>query len=491
MRSLAIGYVVLIGLCLIVVKTVGDVSPILTVLLFGPRYLLAVPLLVLLIGVIVGRDALSGGVLLLGFFFVFWGLMDCRFALKRVPPTETLDLMTLNVKGEYGDRGEIANLVARERPDCVTLQECFGQDQTLPSEYELLRYGRLTFATRRPLLSCPEIEHAFRGSIQNVAVYDRPLEANEAKTLSRARMTMLDDPNRGSLESFEVNDVVVPIEGHKNFRELQNSRKLKNGFTYALNVMPELASDGFEVVLDYGTDYEGGNVHRIGDTLFIGTWGDKSVDWAKVKLSAGRAIELVVCVDRQEKSLDVYVDGTYADSAVACSSTLERRIRLGTFRGTTRTSGERRRFPDRLVKVVIELEGKAVEVFSLHNPTARLAFSNQISLQSFDEHCSSIARWVETGRDLTRPAVVMGDLNLPVESRTYRRCWGAYRNAFSAVGVGYGASKRTRFAGISYGTRIDHILFTRHFAPICSTLGAHVGSDHLPVLASLHFVDAN
>ena len=77
--------------------------------------------------------------------------------------------------------------------------------------------------------------------------------------------------------------------------------------------------------------------------------------------------------------------------------------------------------------------------------------------------------------------IVLGDFNLPVESRIYRRYWSAFKNAFSDGGLGLGHTKRTTRIGI----RIDHVLC----GPGCDVSSAHLGpdlgSDHLPMVAKL------
>ena len=56
------------------------------------------------------------------------------------------------------------------------------------------------------------------------------------------------------------------------------------------------------------------------------------------------------------------------------------------------------------------------------------------------------------------PLIIAGDFNMPVESTIYRRLWGAYVNAFSITGYGYGWSEKAPVRGIPIAVRIDHVL---------------------------------
>ena len=52
---------------------------------------------------------------------------------------------------------------------------------------------------------------------------------------------------------------------------------------------------------------------------------------------------------------------------------------------------------------------------------------------------SQLARgWADRA---TAPLLVGGDFNMPVESEIYRTYWSGFENAFSAAGLGYGASR--------------------------------------------------
>jgi endonuclease/exonuclease/phosphatase (EEP) superfamily protein YafD len=96
-----------------------------------------------------------------------------------------------------------------------------------------------------------------------------------------------------------------------------------------------------------------------------------------------------------------------------------------------------------------------------------------------EEESEHALAWIDRGGPM--PLIIAGDFNLPVESAIYRRNWSRFRNAFSEVGWGTGYTKHTRWWGI----RIDHVLSSSDVRPLQSHLGRDVGSDHLPLIASL------
>jgi endonuclease/exonuclease/phosphatase (EEP) superfamily protein YafD len=79
-------------------------------------------------------------------------------------------------------------------------------------------------------------------------------------------------------------------------------------------------------------------------------------------------------------------------------------------------------------------------------------------------------------------AIVAGDFNMPVESVIYRKDWSDCRNAFSAVGRGFGYTRILR----RFSVRIDHVLSCGEgWVPVRALVGPHLGSDHLPLIVDL------
>ncbi len=80
--------------------------------------------------------------------------------------------------------------------------------------------------------------------------------------------------------------------------------------------------------------------------------------------------------------------------------------------------------------------------------------------------------------------IIVGDFNMPFDSAIFRRNWSGYENAFSTAGFGFGFTKMTEKRGWSYGSRIDHILYTPPWHCKKAWVDADIGSDHLPLLAT-------
>ena len=75
--------------------------------------------------------------------------------------------------------------------------------------------------------------------------------------------------------------------------------------------------------------------------------------------------------------------------------------------------------------------------------------------------------------------IYLGDFNMPVESRIYRRNWASCQNAFSVAGRGFGY---TRFLP-QFSIRIDHVLSCGDAPiPTSAVVGPDLGSDHRPLI---------
>jgi endonuclease/exonuclease/phosphatase (EEP) superfamily protein YafD len=87
-------------------------------------------------------------------------------------------------------------------------------------------------------------------------------------------------------------------------------------------------------------------------------------------------------------------------------------------------------------------------------------------------------RWADA---LGGPSIVAGDFNTPPESRAYRAAWDDWTNAFTERGRGIGGTRLNGWIR----ARIDHILVDDAWRVVSAETGRDVGSDHLPVLATV------
>ena len=99
-----------------------------------------------------------------------------------------------------------------------------------------------------------------------------------------------------------------------------------------------------------------------------------------------------------------------------------------------------------------------------------------------DRESEELVRWLNEWDDL---AIVAGDFNTPTESHIYRRDWSQFKNGFDQAGTGFGFTKWTEFRSFNYGMRIDHILTSKDWRTQNIKLGQDIGSDHLPVMATV------
>jgi vancomycin resistance protein VanJ len=138
------------------------------------------------------------------------------------------------------------------------------------------------------------------------------------------------------------------------------------------------------------------------------------------------------------------------------------------------------------------LGGRTVRVTNLHLETPRDGFallrSGQVlrSIPTIREksHLRTIElaqaqRWVDRSPDL--PRIVAGDFNTPPESRAYRNAWSDWTNTWTRLGRGYGGTRLNGWIR----PRIDHILVDQGWLVIDARVGEDLGSDHLPVVATV------
>jgi endonuclease/exonuclease/phosphatase (EEP) superfamily protein YafD len=140
----------------------------------------------------------------------------------------------------------------------------------------------------------------------------------------------------------------------------------------------------------------------------------------------------------------------------------------------------------------LEVDGQPFHLVGLHLATVRRGLEalrarhiggmkENIELRRWE---SEVARAYAEDK-VDGPLVVVGDLNMPVESRIYRRYWGDLTNAFDECGFGYGYTKHTRL----FGVRIDHVLTDDRWRCHGVEVGDGRGSDHDPVIAELELLD--
>jgi endonuclease/exonuclease/phosphatase (EEP) superfamily protein YafD len=139
-----------------------------TIVLFGPRWIYALPLVVL-IPLCLFWDRRRWPVLLLGTIVLLFPVMDFRLPWGRLylPSGTQYRVLTCNLHNEECDFDALRTLISKERPDFVALQECsLGDVRPALAGYHVLNFDRLLVASRFPLrdvgqLSGQEPPHTF------------------------------------------------------------------------------------------------------------------------------------------------------------------------------------------------------------------------------------------------------------------------------------------------------------------------------------------
>lgn len=193
------------------------------------------------------------------------------------------------------------------------------------------------------------------------------------------------------------------------------------------------------------------------------------------------------CRDPLRRELAALLDGYHVDVSAGC---LASRFPIDSVRAMPQSQFER--VGGLLVTTYhVRTPGGPVALTNLHLETPRKGLewllgsrlglaptriADNITLRDIESRAAR--RWVERARG---PRLVIGDFNLPPDSRIYRASWSDLQNAWGETGVGFGY---TRLSGW-IRARIDHVLADEQFHVVQALVGADYGSDHLPLIADL------
>jgi vancomycin resistance protein VanJ len=139
-----------------------------TMMLFGPRWIYPLPLLVL-VPLCLLWDRRRWPVLLLGIAILWFPVMDFCLPWGRLfaPAGTRYRVLTCNLHNEECNFDALRTLILREDPDFIALQECsVDAARSVLSGYQVLNSDRLLVASRFPLqaineISGPEPPHVY------------------------------------------------------------------------------------------------------------------------------------------------------------------------------------------------------------------------------------------------------------------------------------------------------------------------------------------
>lgn len=150
------------------------------------------------------------------------------------------------------------------------------------------------------------------------------------------------------------------------------------------------------------------------------------------------------------------------------------------------------RRPD--LQAVVAAPDGDLTVIVAHPPPPRFGRNRALSTALTNEQIARIAAVAIQGH----PAVLLTDFNRVGWQAGYRQLRAAgLIDAFGTAGHGPGFTLPTRFSHLAYRghrlgemalpplLRVDYVWHTAHFRALRAWIGAHAGSDHLPVLAEL------
>lgn len=152
-------------------------------------------------------------------------------------------------------------------------------------------------------------------------------------------------------------------------------------------------------------------------------------------------------------------------------------------------------------RIVIEVDGQQVAVYNIHlfvpmrdTPrfSTRLDFSYLGMMLKYDdrERNAQIVRLIERLESELLPYIVAGDFNMSDQNRVYNDLTAVMHDSFREVGTGLGTSwpnmQRIRLLRVIPPLmRIDYIWHSDDFRAISAAQGPYLGSDHLPLYATL------
>jgi len=130
----------------------GDRQWLATLVLFGPRWLCALPLPLLIVAAAVGRRRLLWPLALIGAFIV-GPIMGFEVHLPRMASgSPRLRVLTCNVDQDLRTRRALADLIVKEQPDVVALQEAKQGDQFFwPPGWSVICNDEFVLASRWPV----------------------------------------------------------------------------------------------------------------------------------------------------------------------------------------------------------------------------------------------------------------------------------------------------------------------------------------------------
>ena len=93
----------------------------------------------------------------------------------------------------------------------------------------------------------------------------------------------------------------------------------------------------------------------------------------------------------------------------------------------------------------------------VQDPPREMSLRERLRTQTArrERESRQLREWIE---QLPAVDVILGDFDMPVESRVYRSDWRGFTNAFSKVGRGLGYTRSMSAGNVRFGVRTEHVL---------------------------------
>ena len=150
-----------------------------TILLFSPRWVFALPLLVLLPAAILVRSIRSLALVLVSAVVIGGPVMSFNIPWRTLttsrPAGTSFRVMTLNMHYARGNAVVLDDMIDRAWPDAVAIQEWPGEKESqlkFSGEWHVRSNPRLFFASRHPIRNVVELGDHSAGEFASASRYD-------------------------------------------------------------------------------------------------------------------------------------------------------------------------------------------------------------------------------------------------------------------------------------------------------------------------------
>lgn len=226
-----------------------------TVLLFGPRWFAALPLICFVpLALVLDRKAMVP--LSLAGLLVFWPIMGFNLSLRRSSAVAVPDLrlLTYNIGTDSGAPSppleDLWRLVRIAKPDVVTLQECnFSQDELVPMfpGYNTDAHAGTCFLSRFPIVATVKRDRADVIAVKGSGAIDRFEVATPRGVVSIANLHLA--TVRNGLQSVIDGSASAATQMHYSVAERRAESRVAREWVDRARV-PQLIAGDFNISSD-------------------------------------------------------------------------------------------------------------------------------------------------------------------------------------------------------------------------------------------------